>query len=355
MGEVKVNQISPFKLGGGDITVLYDESSYDSSQASHENESSWDSDPHDSDCEEMSPHERSLIDYSAESNDEESNEEVDSDASSLGQVSDDEEEVDYTIGVDLPRSALDDDVSGSGSDSAAESDADYDDEYSVGQDEDEEECIDPSMLTHKDNLAPPSLIEAIQSPPTGCFFPKPYITSVQNQPMIFPSYFPLTPITPTLEHKREEDDGSQPLGRLSIRDVLNNYQDGPFAGPTDPTTKNESSEKELVTESPSLTTLKRKASGMESQDAQIPESIVPPSENVDLETISQSQVAEAISSALSESSVSSESEPPKKRVKATHDTSNKLASYTATAVISALLGGLGTIALLAALPAEYFQ
>jgi hypothetical protein len=134
--------------------------------------------------------------------------------------------------------------------------------------------------------------------------------------------------------------------------VLNNYQDGPFAGPTDHTAKNESSEKELVTESPSLTTLKRKASEMESQDAQIPESIVPPSEKVDLETTSQSQVAEAISSALSESS---ESEPPKKRAKATHDTSNKLASYTATAVISALLGGLGTIALLAALPAEYFQ
>lgn len=344
MGEVKVNQIPPSKVGGGDITVLYDESSYNSSQASHKHESSWDSDPYDSDSEK--------IDYSAESNDEESNEEFDSDASSFGQVSNDEEEVDYTVGVDLPRSALDDDVRGSGSDSAAESDADYDDEYSVGQDEDEEECIDPSMLIHNDNLAPPSLIEAIPSPPTGCFFPKPYITSAQNQPMILPTYFPLTPITPTLEHKREEDDGSQRLGRLSIRDVLNNYHDGPFAGPNAPTTKNESSEEELVTESPSLTTLKRKASEMESQDAQIPESILPPSEKVDLETISQSQVAEAISSALSESS---ESEPPKKRVKATHDTSNKVASYTATAVISALLGGLGTIALLAALPAEYFQ
>lgn len=354
-GEVKVNQISPFKVGGGDITVLYHESSYNSSQDSREGESSWGSDPHDFDCKKMSrkkmtPDERSLIDYSAESNDEESNEELDSDASSFGQVSDDEGEVDYTIGVD--RSALDDDVSGSGSDSAAESDAHYDDEYSVGQDEDKEECIDPSMLTHKDNLTSPSLIEAIQSPPAGCFFPTPYITSVQNQSMILPSCFPLTPITPTLEHKREEDDGSQRLGRLSIRDVLNNYQDGPFAGPNDHTTKNESSEEELVTESPSLTTLKRKASEIESQDARIPESIVPSSEKVDLETISQSQVAEAISSALSESS---ESEPPKKRVKATHDTSNKLASYTATAVISALLGGLGTIALLAALPAEYFQ
>jgi hypothetical protein len=383
MEGVKVNQTSPFEVGGGDITVLYDESSFDSSQASHENESAGDSDPHDSVCKEMSAHESSLIDYSAESNDEESNEEkspherslvdysaderslinysaesndgesseeLDADASSFGHVSDDEEEVNYTL--DLPRSTFDDDASGSGSDSAAESDADYEDEYSVGQDEDEEECIDPSMLTHKDNLAPPSLIETIQSPPTGCFFPKPYITSVQNQSMIFPSYFPLTPITPTLEHRREEDDGSRRLGRLSIRDVLNNYQDGPFAAPTDPTTKNESSEKELVTESPSLPTLKRKASELEPQGAQIPESILPPSETVDLETISQSQVAEAISSALSESS---ESEPPKKRVKATHDTSNKLASYTATAVISALLGGLGTIALLAALPAEYFQ
>lgn len=344
MSEVKVQQVPPFKVGGGDITVLYDESSYHSSQVSLKNESSWDSNPHDSDCDK--------IDYSAESNDEESNQELASDASSFSQVSDDEEEVDYTIGVDLPQSALDDDVSGSGSDSTAESDADYDDEYSVGQDEDEEECIDPSILIHKDNLAPPSLIEATQSPPTGCFFPKPYITSVQNQPMILPSCFPLAPITPTLEHKREEDDGSQRLGRLSIRDVLNNYHDGPFAGPKDPTMKNESLGEEPVTECHNLTTLKRKASEMESQDAQIPESIVPPFEKVDLETISQSQVAEAISSALSESS---ESEPPKKRVKATHDTSKKLASYTATAVISALLGGLGTIALLAALPAEYFQ
>ena len=91
---------------------------------------------------------------------------------------------------------------------------------------------------------------------------------------------------------------------------------------------------------------------MEFQDAQILESSVQPSEKLDLETISQSQVAEAISSALSENSAI---EPPTKRVKATHDTSNNIASYTATAVISALLGGLGTIALLAALPAEYFQ
>lgn len=362
MGEVKVNQISPFKVGDGDITVLYDESNHDSSRAPYKHELSLDSDPHDSECDEVFPSEGSFEEYSESSNGEESNgkgSEFDSDPSSFSQDSDDGERVEYTIGVDLPLSALDDNVSGSESDSDAECDADYDDEYSVGQDEDEEECIDPSMLIHKDNLATTSLIGAIQNP--GGFFPKPYFkvdvqeqgpTAVQNQPMTFPSHFPLTPITPTLEHKREEDDGSQRLGRLSICDMLNNYQDGPFAGPNDSTPKEVSSEEEVVTESPSLASLKRKASEMESQDAQIPDSIVPPSEKVDLETISQSQVAEAISSALSECS---DTEPPKKRVKATHDTSNKIASYTATAVISALLGGLGTIALLAALPAEYFQ
>jgi len=102
--------------------------------------------------------------------------------------------------------------------------------------------------------------------------------------------------------------------------------------------------------SPDLTSvsLKRKASEMETQDAQQPEVSVPVSQP-DLDSIPKEEVVDAISSALSES------EPSNKRVKSSHSPSNAMAGYTATAVISALLGGLGTIVLLAALPAEYFQ
>lgn len=94
--------------------------------------------------------------------------------------------------------------------------------------------------------------------------------------------------------------------------------------------------------------LKRKLSEMETQDAQIVDSALPATQ-ADLDSFPNPEVVDAISSALSES------EPPKKRVKSSHSPSGTVASYTATAVISALLGGLGTIALLAALPAEYFQ
>jgi hypothetical protein len=314
---------------------------------------------HHSDCEEAYPIDSSQEGYSESSDGEDS--QFDSDPSSYSQNSDDEVEAGHFDYLDLPYPVSDNDVSGSDDNSDLESDADYGDEYSVGQDEDEEECIDPSILTHKDNVATPTIKDAIQNFTAAGIDPKSYFqaevqeqgsTSVQDQPMIFPTHFPLTPITPLLDHKREEDDGSQRLGRLSIRDVLNNYQDGPFAGPTNSTPKDASLKEEVMAESASPIPLKRKASEMESQDAQILDSIVPPSEKLDLDTISQSQVAEAISSALSENS---DTEPPRKRVKDTHDTSNNLASYTATAVISALLGGLGTIALLAALPAEYFQ
>ena len=92
---------------------------------------------------------------------------------------------------------------------------------------------------------------------------------------------------------------------------------------------------------------------METQDAQLPELIAQPSQEPSLNSIQQSQVTTAISSALSEVEALSEAEPPSKRVKSSH--SSNLATYTATAVVSALLGGLGTIVLLAALPAEYFQ
>lgn len=104
---------------------------------------------------------------------------------------------------------------------------------------------------------------------------------------------------------------------------------------------------------------KRKASEMESedtiQDAQKNKQTSSKSQESELETIPQSQLVSAISSALSEAREDVKSEPPAKRVKTSPSPAKVLAGYTATAVISALLGGLGTIALLAALPAEYFQ
>jgi hypothetical protein len=360
VGEIKVNQIASFKVGEGDITVLYDDEHHDNYQASHGHSFSMNSGPHDSGCEEVFPIEDSHEEYSDSSNGEDS--EFDSDPSSFSQVSDDdeedEEEAEHFDYFNLPIPISDHDNSGSEDDSDVESDALYDNEYSVGQDEDEKECINPGMLAHDDDVTPSPLEEAIQNFTSAGLIPKPAEVQDQgpcpmhHQHIIFPTHFPLTPITPVLDHKRAEDDGSQRLGRLSIRDVLNNYQDGPFVGPSDATSKDAPLGEDVVAESSSPASLKRKASEMDSQDAQIPESIVPPSENSDLETISQFQVADAISSALSESS---DGERPNKRVKATHDISNHLASYTATAVISALLGGLGTIALLAALPAEYFQ
>lgn len=107
--------------------------------------------------------------------------------------------------------------------------------------------------------------------------------------------------------------------------------------------------------------LKRTATEMESsslesdfsQDAQrLP---VEPVSQSDIDIIS-SEAREAISSALAENvPANSENERPTKRVKSDHSFSKTLASHATTAAISALLGGLGTIALLAALPNEYFQ
>ncbi|KAJ5801162.1 uncharacterized protein N7518_003230 [Penicillium psychrosexuale] len=109
--------------------------------------------------------------------------------------------------------------------------------------------------------------------------------------------------------------------------------------------------------------LKRTATEMESssleaslsQDAQrLP--VEPTSQSdLDLNTIS-SEAKDAISSALAENvSAFAENERPAKRIKSNHSTPKSLASHATTAVISALLGGLGTIAVLASLPNEYFQ
>ncbi|KAJ5174678.1 uncharacterized protein N7482_000555 [Penicillium canariense] len=357
--EIPANQTPNLKIIGRDGAVLYDESNYENHQESQQQDLPLPSDPHNSDWE-VFPIEGSHEEYSDSSNGEDS--ELDSDPSSFNQVGDSAERVARTLDVVQPISALESKLSGSESDSELESDADYDDEYSVGE---EEECIDPSILIQQDNTANIPFNEAIHTLSNGGLAPRPYFKvempkqipePTPNQHIVFQSRFPEVPITPLLNHKCEEDDGNRRLGRLSIHDVLNNYHDGPFACPSEPTKDAASDEVSAVGASGSAS-LKRKASEMESQDAQqdaqILESATPPSnEKLDLETISSSQVAEAISSALSESS---EGERPMKRVKDTHTPSSKVASYTATAVVSALLGGLGTIALLAALPAEYFQ
>lgn len=137
----------------------------------------------------------------------------------------------------------------------------------------------------------------------------------------------------------------EPLERLPTLESNQHtaYQDGPFACINIPDIEETAAEKQ--TEKPAWS-LKRKIS--EIQDAQIVDSALPATQ-ADLDSLPKPEVVDAITSALSES------EPPKKRVKTSRSTSGTVASYTATAVISALLGGLGTIALLAALPAEYFQ
>jgi hypothetical protein len=138
------------------------------------------------------------------------------------------------------------------------------------------------------------------------------------------------------------------------------YEDGPFScnnGSVYPRNRVDSNPSTPLREpspvkefSPDVASVpvKRKASEMDAQDAQKPEMVVPVSQP-DLNGLPKAEVVDAISSALSEG------EPSSKRVKSSHSPSRAMAGYTATAVISALLGGLGTIALLAALPAEYFQ
>lgn len=100
---------------------------------------------------------------------------------------------------------------------------------------------------------------------------------------------------------------------------------------------------------------KRKASEMESLDTMQDTQKYEPISESQPETSPQSQLVSAISSALSEAEEDVKSAPPAKRVKPSPSPAKSLTGYTATAVISAMLGGLGTIVLLAALPAEYFQ
>ncbi|KAF3023802.1 hypothetical protein E8E15_002438 [Penicillium rubens] len=137
----------------------------------------------------------------------------------------------------------------------------------------------------------------------------------------------------------------------SSEELENFYVDGPFSNrATDERNK-------------SWAKLKRSFAEMESssvepgfsQDAQRLPVEAASQPDSDLNTIA-AEAKDAISSALAENdSAFAENERPAKRIKSNHPTSKSLASHATTAVVSALLGGLGTIAVLAALPNEYFQ
>lgn len=159
---------------------------------------------------------------------------------------------------------------------------------------------------------------------------------------------------PPMQRKIESSVGIPSLSH----EFENYYHDGPFStsAPVDDVfvpylaTSGKSNLKRTATE--------MQSSSLEpsfSQDAQrLP--VEPASQSdLNLDTI-PSEAKDAISSALAENvSAFAENERPAKRVKSNHPTSNSLASHATTAVVSALLGGLGTIAVLAALPNEYFQ
>ncbi|KAJ5792670.1 uncharacterized protein N7503_008648 [Penicillium pulvis] len=251
---------------------------------------------------------------------------------------------------------LSDAASPSEDDSASDNSDDSDDGSSV--EENEKECIDPALIYNE--FAPSNMptIPSFTGTTNGGSEPK---SNELNHLHDLHVRFPKCPITSLLNcpssqtfNQGDVQKSSDPIAHhqpnVEIPGYVPNlYRDGPFS--CDNLADKETNETEWV-DMPRVS-LKRKAFEMETQDAQLPELIAQSSQEPSLNPIQQSQVTTAISSALSEVEALSEAEPPSKRVKSSH--SSNLACYTATAVVSALLGGLGTIALLAALPAEYFQ
>lgn len=267
--------------------------------------------------------------------------------------------------------------------SDAGSESNSDDESSIG---DQNEFIDPSKLTQKENFAvgvfdqvpgnlAGSAINTAEQVAAETSEPRSIMPVADGWVSSSTHFIPASSLRPESLHPKAKSRPVEDQERLlslapSSADpaTWGTYIDGPFSCDReiaanlteedirtrnilerDPILRNVTKERQAMsTVASSSASLKRKASGPESQDAQLPESVVPVSQP-ELDTIPNSEVVDAISSALSET------EPPKKRVKSSHSSSNTVAGYTATAVISALLGGLGTIALLAALPAEYFQ
>ncbi|KAJ5290295.1 uncharacterized protein N7443_010548 [Penicillium atrosanguineum] len=180
--------------------------------------------------------------------------------------------------------------------------------------------------------------------PGPSFLPPP---CYEANPWRMPQSFPPAPHIPYPRFEYADGPFSCKYGSTYQR----NFDSNPSSPLREPTPL-PSLPKELSSDTDSVS-LKRKASEMETQDAEQQDAqeaeIIAPASQPDLDSIPKPELVNAITSALTES------EPSPKRAKTSHSSSNTMAGYTATAVISALLGGLGTIALLAALPAEYFQ
>ncbi|KAJ5103688.1 hypothetical protein N7532_004217 [Penicillium argentinense] len=141
---------------------------------------------------------------------------------------------------------------------------------------------------------------------------------------------PLQPATSTSVHGSLPNKDSKPTSEVALE--------------KEPVLK-KSDEETLRT--PDMPTMKRKASQLEPNDVQQDVKLAK------LDNVPQSEVASAIFSALSEADTGAE--PPQKRAKTTPPMPKNLTGLAATVVVSAMLGSLGTIALLAALPAGYFQ
>lgn len=311
--------------------------------------------------------ERELNEQFDEESEDEDNSEIESDSDSSS-IDDDDFELDNILlsgtksdGASSVDSASDADYlsnadSPSEDDSASDNSDDSDDGSFV--EENEKECIDPALIYNEFAASNISTVLPFTGTTNGGSEPKSNELKHLHDLHV---RFPKCPITSLLNcppsqtfNQGDVQKSSDPIGHHPpIVEfpgyVPNLYRDGPFS--CDGLADKETNETEWV-DMPRVS-LKRKAFEMETQDAQLPELIAQPSQEPSLNPIQQSQVTTAISSALSEVEALSEAEPPSKRVKSSH--SSNLATYTATAVVSALLGGLGTIALLAALPAEYFQ
>lgn len=311
--------------------------------------------------------ERELNEQFDEESEDEDNSEIESDSDSSS-IDDDDFELDNILlsgtksdGASSVDSASDADYlsdadSPSEDDSASDNSDDSDDGSFV--EENEKECIDPALIYNEFAASNIPTVLPFTGTTNGGSEPKSNELKHLHDLHV---RFPKCPITSLLNcppsqtfNQGDVQKSSDPIAHHQpIVEfpgyVPNLYRDGPFS--CDGLADKETNETERV-DMPRVS-LKRKAFEMETQDAQLPELIAQPSQEPSLNPIQQSQVTTAISSALSEVEALSEAEPPSKRVKSSH--SSNLATYTATAVVSALLGGLGTIALLAALPAEYFQ
>lgn len=278
-----------------------------------------------------------------------------------------EEEIEREIADALCGSELDENssIGEYGSDDVSSvSDGSSEDESSSADNDPEQEYLNPVFLTT--SKAPPKCrdvptikkdlwkpVESLDNENTAT--KRPYLESdksIPNTSISRPQCTIPTPWKRPVPLSLNEGDFTRSRGPMDIFSVLDDpaplsvsYHDGPFASLETATAGIKNRQCPPLPHLP----VKRKASELEPQDSQPLAPKSAPSQESNASTAEQKEAATAICSALSEA------EPPNKRTKSSHSPSSNVATYTATAVISALLGGLGTIALLAALPAEYFQ